>query len=124
LFVFSVLFGCSFRVFFGIFNVTFGNVMKWDDTEPLTGAELQFIRVRYGLSLHSAAKLQHTTRHYLKKVEAGDKPLKIIYAKRYEQIIGPKWFRMLRKQYHEQKEKKPSAHVPGLNDHIFEDEQC
>lgn len=95
--------------------------MLYDDTEPVTGAELAFIRVRYGMSLTSAAKVLHTTRHYLGKVEAGDKPCKIIYAKRYEQLIGAKWFRMIRKLYLQQKDKKPSAHVPGLNDHIFED---
>jgi predicted transcriptional regulator len=97
--------------------------MKIDETEPITGAELQFIRVRYGLSLTSAAKVLHTTRHYLKKVEAGDKPCKVIYAKRYEQAIGPKWLRMLRKLYVQHKAKKPSALVPGLNDHFFEESE-
>jgi predicted transcriptional regulator len=97
--------------------------MKIDETEPITGDELQYIRVRYGFSLTSAAKVLQTTRHYLKKVEAGDKPCKIIYAKRYEQVIGPKWLRMIRKLYLQDKAKKPSALVPGLNDHLFRDQE-
>lgn len=107
----------------GYFVSIFGdNIMsKLDDTEPITGNELAFIRLKYGLSLTSAAKILQTTRHYLKKVENGDKPCKIIYAKRYEQAIGTKWLRMIRRLYVEQKTKKPTAYVPGLNDDIFDD---
>jgi len=93
-----------------------------DETTPLEGDELRFIRLKYGISLCSAAKMLGTTRLYLRKVECGDKPCKILYAKRYEQVLGAKWFKMLRKLYVEHKAKKPLAHVPGLNDHEFIEE--
>jgi predicted transcriptional regulator len=92
---------------------------KFDDTSPVVGDELRFIRLKYGLSLTSAATMLGTTRHYLRKVEAGDRPCKLLYAKKYEQAIGPKWFKMIRKLYVEQQTKKPIAHVPGLNDDQF-----
>ena len=95
---------------------------KMDDTTPLEGDELRFIRMKYGVSLTSAAKMLGTTRHYLRKVEMGEKPCKILYAKKYEQALGTKWFRMLRNLYLDHKTKKPIAHVPGLNDHEFIEE--
>lgn len=95
--------------------------MRIDETEPITGAELAFIRTKYGLSLTSAAKMLRITRHYLRKIENGDKPCKIIYAKRYEEVIGVKWLKMIRKLYVEHKAKKPVAYVPGLNDQQFEE---
>ncbi len=119
-----VSFMCILRVLgrflTGLFWLFFGCVMaKFDETEPITGEELAFIRMRYGWSLSRAANMLGTTRHYLRKVEAGDKPCKIIYAKRYENAMGSKWLRMIRKLYVEHKAKKPLAYVPGLNDDQF-----